>query len=186
MRAQKKDRMDNVSVLLSMGFPQHLAVKALQQNNDNLERATNWLLYNSEAQETMEVEEDADLAFARKLQEEENRKQEPKVHCQLTGKAISLDKLYILDECSCKFEKEALIAYVTEAIKTQVDVKCGSKNCNASISVRDMKELMPQSNKQGLAPAVSSKQATQRIAAELKHILKTNPKQQVQDFRSKQ
>jgi hypothetical protein len=100
-----------------------------------------------------------DLAFARKLQEEENRKREQstRVTCLLTGKQIPVEKLYILDECSCKyidilhlqspltfrFEKEALVSYVMETIKTQVNVKCPSKSCNASISVRDMKELMP-------------------------------------------
>jgi len=159
-------------VLESMGFPRSQAMHALSVSKGDVERATNWLISNP----IVEVE-DPDLAFARSLQLEEEKKRErnPTVTCGLTGKLVPVDKLYILDECSCKFDKVALISYVAEAIKTQVDVKC--RTCKASISVRDMKELMP-TKESGMTPKVSSKQATQRIVAELKHILKTKPEQQ--------
>lgn len=45
-----------------------------------------------------------DLVLARQLQEEENRKREKAtaVVCKLTGKAVPVERLYILDECNCK------------------------------------------------------------------------------------
>eukprot|EP01126_Amoeba_proteus_P010188 TRINITY_DN1395_c0_g2_i2.p1 TRINITY_DN1395_c0_g2~~TRINITY_DN1395_c0_g2_i2.p1 ORF type:complete len:149 (-),score=20.64 TRINITY_DN1395_c0_g2_i2:585-1031(-) len=125
----------------------------------------------------MSFEDDYSLAV--QLQREEEKKKANLVRCQLTGKMIPVDKLYILDDCSCKYDKQALVAYVSDAIKTQVNCKCPSSSCTATISVRDMKELMPVNKEKGITPTVSSKQSTQRIQSELRHILKTKPQTQV-------
>lgn len=160
-----------------MGFSISQAEKALRQCKNNINDATEWLLTNAEDL-GMEVE-DEDYKLALQLQQQESKLQQQSqpqgVLCQLTNKRFPAEQIYILDDCSHKFEKTALIKYINESIMTQVNVKCPA--CVAAISVRDMKELLP-TKESGLVPKTSSKQASQRITAELKHILKSNPEQQ--------
>jgi hypothetical protein len=124
--------------------------------------------------------EDEDYKFALQLQQQESKSQskEQGVLCSLTNKRYPSEQIYILDDCSHKFEKAALIKYISASIMTQVNVKCpfSSPQCKAEISVRDMKELSPKDS--SLVPKTSSKQASQRITSELKHILSSNPEAQ--------
>jgi len=108
----------------------------------------------------------------------------------LTGKEVPLDKIYIMDDCTCKFDREALIEYLAQAVRTQVNIKCPRKGCDKPLAVGDIKALMPDVKSKaaqvqaptgflgGLIPSASSKQATQRISSELTHIMKTEPAKQ--------
>jgi len=169
-----------------MGFSKAQAEKALQMNKNNVNNATEWLLGadltndadNDFGDMTMEVEQDKDFQFALRLQQEEEsvrQKQPSGVLCGLTNKRFDSSQIYILDDCSHKFNKKNLLEYITSAVSSQVNVSCPS--CPVAISVRDMKELLPKQDS-GLAPKTSSKQASQRITSELKHILSSHPEQQ--------
>jgi len=136
-------------------------------------------------EEPMEVEDhhhsqDPDFLMALKIQQEEEKKREQTatVACQLTGKQVPVSDLFILDDCSHRFDKVALTKYISDSVITQVNVTCPVQGCNASISVRDITQLMPQRQDSKFAPKVSTKQATQRIASELKAIAKTKPETQ--------
>jgi ubiquitin-protein ligase len=167
-----------------MGFSKLQSENALKRNNNNLDQATEWLLgadltngadsTNEENLGGMDVENE-DFQFALRLQQEESARNQPGVLCGLTNKRFESDKIYILDDCSHKFSKSHLLEYINTSVMTQVNVKCPS--CTAAISVRDMKELLPKQDS-GLAPKTSSKQASQRITSELKHILASNPEAQ--------
>lgn len=125
------------------------------------------------------MEEDEDFKLALLLQkqfEEEEQQRDQGILCQLSNERFPADQIYILDDCSHKFEKTGLLTYINDAITTQINVKCPV--CPVAISVRDMKELLPKRPKTtqsglGLVPTTSSKQASQRITAELKHIVAT-------------
>lgn len=118
------------------------------------------------------------------MQQEEEKKLQQKradegVSCQLSGKKFPINSIFILDDCSHRVEKAALVKYVTDSIITQVNVQCPMKDCGAHISVRDMTQLAPLgAGNKSIVPKVSTKQATQRIASELKAIIKSNPKEQ--------
>jgi len=156
-----------------MGFTRDRAQKALSLKKNNFDEAMNWLLDNPEIMDVSE--EDQDLLFARKLQQEEEKKRQAQgIVCQMTGKKVPESAIFILDDCSHRFEKTALTKYVSEAVCTSVNITCPLKGCNAHISVRDVTALMPTSAK-GMTPKVSSKQATQRIASELKCIIISKP-----------
>jgi ubiquitin-protein ligase len=167
-----------------MGFSKTQAENALNRNNNNLNQATEWLLGADLTNEEsnlggMDVE-DQDFQYALQLQKEESarnqqQQQQSGVLCLLTNKRFESDQIYILDDCSHKFSKSHLVEYINNSVMTQVNVKCPS--CTAAISVRDMKELLPKQDS-GLAPKTSSKQASQRITSELKHILASNPEAQ--------
>jgi len=195
-----------IAQLATMGFPKEKCVRAMVATHHvGFEAALNWLLSGDPLDDDVVMvdelstpppqhAEDADLLLALKLQkeEEELREKNTKVRCQLTGKEVPLDKIYIMDDCTCKFDRDSLIEYLAQAIRTQVNIKCPKKGCDKPLAVGDIKALMPdvktkaaasQGNSGGgffggLIPSSSSKQATQRISSELTHILKTDPTKQ--------
>eukprot|EP01116_Phalansterium_solitarium_P018994 TRINITY_DN5184_c0_g1_i4.p1 TRINITY_DN5184_c0_g1~~TRINITY_DN5184_c0_g1_i4.p1 ORF type:complete len:305 (+),score=13.45 TRINITY_DN5184_c0_g1_i4:923-1837(+) len=122
---------------------------------------------------------DADFELALKLQEEERRSAQavlPK--CQLCSAATDVQKLYILDECTHRFCSKCLKNYVSEHIKKEVNLKCPLKECEKTLSVRDMKDLLPQVQQSivdKFAPISGTGAATERIMSELKHIMKSEP-----------
>jgi len=120
---------------------------------------------------------DADLELARRLQREEEEQNKPHgVKCQLCSQVTPIEELFILDECSHKFCKTCLRRYVIKQVCESVTTVCPLKDCRAELSVRDMKELLP--NTGAFTPSGSSQQATQRLLSELKQIMKTNPEKQ--------
>jgi ubiquitin-conjugating enzyme E2 Q len=167
--------MDPIENLVMMGFSRSQAEKALKGRN--LDEATEWLLTQNESEKVEEMNvEDEDYKLALQLQQEfqNSSPREQGILCQLTNKRYPGEEIYILDDCGHKFQKTALLEYVKNTIMTQVNVKCPS--CPASISVRDMQELLPKKdNTISIIPNTSSKQASQRITAELKHIMNSNP-----------
>jgi len=181
---------DYVNALCRMGFTEQQAKTAvLATNNESADAAVDWIFQHADENTNdfpmdneMQVE-DEDLMLALKLQQEEENRQEQTIKCQLTNKPVPISKLYIADECSHKFDREALIKYIGDAVITQVTVKCPVPGCGAPLSLRDMKELMPEMPKPkphrgGIIPTTASKQATQRISNELQHILKSKPEKQ--------
>jgi len=177
-----KSSNNHVNALVGMGFTHAQAEKALKVNNNNINEATDWLLSADltncdESDFGMDVE-DQDFQFALRLQQEESAASKPSqsgVLCGITNKRFPSEQIYILDDCSHKFSKTHLVEYINNSVMTQVNVKC--PGCIAAISVRDMKELLPKQDS-GLTPKTSSKQASQRITSELKHILASNPEAQ--------
>jgi ubiquitin-protein ligase len=177
-----KSSNNHINTLVGMGFTKAQAENALKVNKNNLDNATDWLLSADltncdEGDLGMDVEGDKDFQFALRLQQEESAASNSQsgVLCGLTGKRYSGEQIYILDDCSHKFSKTHLVEYINTSVMIQVNVKCPS--CTAAISVRDMKELLPKQDS-GLAPKTSSKQASQRITSELKHILASSPEAQ--------
>jgi len=165
-----------------MGFTEQQAKTALfATNNESVDSAVDWILQNA-TDDNMDVavpmEEDTDFLLAMKLQEEQYQQSRTEgVRCQLTNKQVPISNLYITDECSHKFDRDALAKYISEAVITQVAVSCPV--CQVSLSIRDIKELIPVIPKHGSHfPGVASKQATQRISNELSHILKSSPEKQ--------
>jgi ubiquitin-conjugating enzyme E2 Q len=166
-----------------MGFtPQQAQTALLATNNESVDTAVDWILQNAtDEMDVIPMEEDADFLLAMRLQEEQYDQPKPKaietIICQLTNRPVPINNIYITDECSHKFDRDALVRYLSEAIITQVAVSCPV--CHASLSIRDLKDLMPVIPKQGShIPGVASKQATQRISNELTHILKSSPEKQ--------
>lgn len=120
---------------------------------------------------------DADLEFARRLQQEEEERNRPRgVKCELCSELTPVEELFILDECSHKYCKTCLRKYVVKQVCQSVTTTCPLKDCGAALSVRDMKELLP--NTSNFTPSGSSQQATQRLLSELKQIMKTDPEKQ--------
>jgi len=161
-----------------MGFTQQIAQTALLVTNyQSVDNAVDWILQNAieDNMDVVPMDEDQDYLFAMKLQEEQFEQDRPQtVVCQLTNQSVPISNLYITDECSHKFDRTALVKYMSEAIITQVAVSCPV--CHVSLSIRDIKELMPVIPKHGsIFPGVASKQATQRISNELSHIVKSSP-----------
>jgi len=141
-----------------------------------------------EQQKRKQMEEaDPDLLLAMKLQQEEEQKQNTEVvPCGICKKKISIDNIYILDECSHKFCKDCITNYVSDSISTSVTVICPLKECKKELSVRDTKELLPAklqkiSQSSRGKPSTSIKQTggtgkgAERIMSEFKHILASNP-----------
>lgn len=137
----------------------------------------------------LQREVQSDEEFARRLHQEEeilpkqkidpSKNREEKFSCQQCNAPTHLDQLYILDECTHRFCKSCLQAYVTMMIQKSVAVQCPLKGCNKSLSVRDMSDFLPKktssSSDPHLNPTVGSGVATERIMAELKHIMKSDP-----------
>jgi len=175
-------RPDFVNELCNMGFSKIQAQNALlATNNEGVDAAVDWILQNGteDVEAIMPMEEgDEDYLLAIKLQQEEQQISRPQtVKCQLTNQLVPISNLYITDECSHKFDRDAMVRYIGEAVITQVAVSCPV--CQAPLSVRDIQELMPVIPKHGsVFPGVASKQATQRISNELNHILKSAPDKQ--------
>jgi len=176
-----------------MGFTEQQALVAINAtDNQGVDAAVEWILLHADEttndfpmDNEMNMVDDDDFLLAIKLQQEEERQKEQTqtITCQLTNKPVPISRLYIADECSHKFDREALIQYIGEAVITQVTVKCPVPSCGAPLSIRDMKELMPElpkpkQHRGGIFPSSASKQATQRIANELSHILKSKPEKQ--------
>jgi len=128
------------------------------------------------------TQELSDEEFARKLMESE-KETASTVACQQCGTQISIDDLYILDECSHKFCKPCITKYVTDKIQTSVSVVCPLSTCGKELSVRDTKEFIPKVQTTGkstvpLGNDGGSAKATERLMHELKHIMKSNSKSQ--------
>ena len=70
---------------------------------------------------------------------------------------------------------------MAEKVATSVNVQCPLEDCKKDLSVRDMKDLMPRTQKDavaaGLSATKSSKCASQRLAQELRHIAKSKPQE---------
>ncbi|KAL6060556.1 UBC core domain-containing protein, variant 2 [Balamuthia mandrillaris] len=120
----------------------------------------------------------ADEEFARKLQEEEEARNRPQgVRCQICTEVTSMERLYILDECTHKFCKDCLKESVRVQVTKSATTVCPLQGCGAALSVRDMKDMMPTSSE--IAPSgKGSQQATERLLQEFKAILKTKPEKQ--------
>jgi len=122
-----------------------------------------------------------DEEFAKKLAEQDKEKEPSNlVKCQQCGNSIKLDDIYILDECTHKFCKDCIHNYVAEMISKTVKLECPLKGCGKDLSVRDMKDLLPKIQKKSkegspLNPSGGSGKATERIMAEFKHIMKSEP-----------
>ena len=59
-----------------------------------------------------------------------------------------------------------------------MNVECPTEGCKKNLSVRDMKDLMPRTQKDAFAAGLSSKSsktASQRLAQEMRHIMKSKP-----------
>jgi hypothetical protein len=124
-----------------------------------------------------------------------NKTESKGVKCQKCSTETTTDELYILDvrsqqyqgsfltfqECTHRFCKSCIKDYVADRIQTSVAVECPLKDCKIVLSVRDMKDLLPQIQKQHsfLNPTKGSSKATERIMAELKHIMKSDPEKNV-------
>ena len=120
------------------------------------------------------------MATMRAMEEPESRPGRT-VACRQCKEECTLDELWILDECSCKYHKDCVAKFVMREIATSVTVKC---SCGREISMRDLKELQPSSgggggmfeSKSG-APkgAKPSADATSRLLAELQLIKNSSP-----------
>jgi len=127
---------------------------------------------------------DPDYLLALKLQAEldaESAAERPTgVVCGLCNKAVSVDQLYILDECSHRFCRPCIKKYVAEKVATSVNVECPTEGCKKNLSVRDMKDLIPRTQREAVAAGMtmkSSKAASQRLAQEMRHIMKSKPEE---------
>jgi len=138
------------------------------------------------AQNKKEDHTRSDQELALRLMEEDRQKHQTlqdNVKCQKCQKETSLEDIYILDECTHKFCQKCIRQYVEDQIQTTVNLCCPLPSCKKTLSVRDLKDLMPKKRKidsksTSLVPTKSSAKATERIHQELAHILKSNPKQQ--------
>jgi len=95
--------------------------------------------------------------------------------CHKCSIQVPLDNLYILDECSHRFCQPCILNHVNVEIRKTSTVNCPLPDCKKDLSVRDMKELLPKSSS-SFSPTASSSQATQRLLAELKQIMNSDPK----------
>jgi len=119
-----------------------------------------------------------DEEFAKSLQAEEKKSNET-VTCQSCKAATKMDDLYILDDCTHRFCRSCLKTYVASEIQKSVTLECPLKECHKELSVRDMKDLLPEIQDQENSvfnPTKGSGKATERIMAEFKHISKSDPK----------
>eukprot|EP01118_Nematostelium_gracile_P012965 TRINITY_DN4822_c0_g1_i1.p1 TRINITY_DN4822_c0_g1~~TRINITY_DN4822_c0_g1_i1.p1 ORF type:complete len:335 (+),score=75.90 TRINITY_DN4822_c0_g1_i1:145-1005(+) len=120
----------------------------------------------------------SDEEFARSLQKSEQAKTEKSTaSCHQCKASVSMDDIYILDDCNHRFCRNCLKTYVASEVLKTVTIECPLKECTKELSVRDMKDLLPEIKKNSLFnPTKSSGKATERIMAELKHIAKSDPK----------
>lgn len=133
--------------------------------------------------------DDDDAAFAQALQEEENRSAKrptPSTACVVCSAAVSVDDLFILDECSHKCHRACASAHVLAQIATSLVVLCPVPSCTRQMSVRDLKELVGDAAHAGKASGGGGgskgsrkgavrHDATQRLMSELELISKSNP-----------
>ncbi len=97
--------------------------------------------------------------------------QERQVTCAMCKQGSSVDDLFILDECSCKFHRRCIARLVLDALSVSVNICCPA--CKKEVSMRDQKELLPASNAGG--KAAPSEGAAARLLAELQLIKKSSP-----------
>jgi len=119
-----------------------------------------------------------DEAFARSLAEKEKTRSETStIKCQLCSKGVSSEDLYILDECTHRFCKTCIKDYVEKKVSTSVALECPFAECKKALSVRDMKDLLPNKEEKPsfFTPTKGTGKATERIMAEMKHIMKAEP-----------
>eukprot|EP00771_Trimastix_marina_P001492 gnl/Trimastix_PCT/2574.p1 GENE.gnl/Trimastix_PCT/2574~~gnl/Trimastix_PCT/2574.p1 ORF type:complete len:336 (-),score=88.54 gnl/Trimastix_PCT/2574:27-1010(-) len=120
----------------------------------------------------------ADEEYARRLQEEFN--QAPRQYpCPLCNRDFVIDDMYILDECSHKFCRSCIVKYISSKIVTEMTVMCPIDGCTTQLSVRDMKQLLPQDTTKrstpttldaALRPRAGTRRGIQRLMKELQHI----------------
>eukprot|EP01119_Soliformovum_irregulare_P013837 TRINITY_DN3718_c0_g1_i1.p1 TRINITY_DN3718_c0_g1~~TRINITY_DN3718_c0_g1_i1.p1 ORF type:complete len:358 (+),score=94.41 TRINITY_DN3718_c0_g1_i1:130-1074(+) len=128
-----------------------------------------------------------DEEFARRLYEQEQQadsrsnSRSGTIKCLNCQNQFDADSVYLLDDCGHRFCKSCLERYVTEEIQTSVALECPLKDCHKLLSVRDMKDLLPQIKKSNskhdgpFNPTKGTGKATERIMAEMKHIMKSDP-----------
>ena len=95
------------------------------------------------------------------------------VSCPLCRKLVAVRELFILDECDHKFCRTCIKDRVLTTVASDVRVSCPVAACNTVLSIRDVKELMPQRTSL-VAPSGSSHVASARLMAELQHIADSN------------
>jgi len=109
-----------------------------------------------------------------------------KNRCAICKSIVPENCMYVLDACKHRFCRLCIGREMDEAIKTTVTVCCPLKSCQTPLSVKDSMALVKEAERSRGAlqfvekarearDGVSSKKATQRIAAELKAIQKSNP-----------
>jgi len=116
-----------------------------------------------------------DEAFAKTLQEQENKKNNKlNLNCGICNKEV-LDDIYILDDCAHKFCKGCISTYAMEKVSSSFDVCCPLKGCGVPFSVRDTNQFFSKELMNRIAPKGSSPVATQRITSELINIINSRP-----------
>jgi hypothetical protein len=63
------------------------------------------------------------------------------IPCASCKNAVTMDDLFILDECCCKFHRDCIAKYVASEIVKSSNVTC--PHCSKGVSMRDAKELLP-------------------------------------------
>ena len=69
--------------------------------------------------------------------------------CGICNDPLTTDKMWILDECSCKFHKDCIRKFLEKEILVSVNVGCPVKGCGKPVSMRDQKELGPKMETKG-------------------------------------
>jgi hypothetical protein len=81
--------------------------------------------------------------------------------------------LTVCVQCDHKFCRLCLKKRVVASVATNIKVFCPVADCNTVLSVRDVKELLPE--KSIIAPTGASHVASTRLMAELEHIDSSDP-----------
>ena len=122
-----------------------------------------------------------------------------KMRCSLCKSVVPEERMYTLDACGHRFCLFCISREIDDALKTSVTVCCPLKDCHTPLSVKDTMTLVKEAagqrdalafvtraierrdenvaaaGKGGASKGAASKKATQRIAAELKTIQKSDP-----------
>jgi len=109
-----------------------------------------------------------------------------KRRCSICKSVVPEDRIYVLDACKHRFCRFCISREIDDALKTTVTVCCPLKDCRVPLSVKDTMTLVKEAEGQRSAlqfldkarekiDGSSSKKATQRIAAELKAVQKSDP-----------
>jgi len=110
----------------------------------------------------------------------------PKHRCSICKSTVPDDCMYVLDACKHRFCRFCISREIDDALKTTVTVCCPLKDCKTPLSVKDTMVLVKEAESSRSAlkfvdqarekrDGGGSKKATQRIAAELKSIMKGDP-----------
>jgi hypothetical protein len=84
-----------------------------------------------------EEERISDFAF-----EDQDEWDVPSLQCPICKREISIDQLFILDDCSHKFCRPCIESYVQEQITSAIYVVCPVDGCKSQLSVRDTSQLI--------------------------------------------